>query len=97
MHAVSVGILLSLLLYYYIYHFIGICVRVFKKKTVHCVSTTRNAFHKTKGAYMRMQRIKQREQKKKLSRTVHRNGTEKKYLRTQRHKENLQLAAYAAL
>lgn len=89
MAAVGVGILLSLLLYYYIYH---LRQEIEKKKTrVHCVLTTRNAFHKTKGAYMPMQRIQRRENKKPTKRT------KKNKIRIRRHKENLQLAACVAL
>lgn len=89
MVAVGVGILLSLLLYYYIYH-----LRQEKKKTrVHCVSTTRNAFHKTKGA-ANTATWKKHHQQPYIE--TERNETNEK-IRIRRHKENLQLTACAAL
>lgn len=64
-----------------------------KKTRVHCVLTTRNAFHKTKGA-ANTATWKKHHQQPYIE--TERNETNEK-IRIRRHKENLQLTACAAL
>lgn len=86
----------SVLAFYSLYYFIIIfiiCVRRKKKTRVHCVLTTRNAFHKTKGA-ANTATWKKHHQQPYIE--TERNETNEK-IRIRRHKENLQLTACAAL